>query len=573
MKSHPTQASTGKDSSCLRSAGTLRSLVIALLALLAAAGYASAQVTGGTWTQVAVQFPGGDSDQALLLTDGTVMVQEDNSGNWWRLIPDQYGNYANGTWKATMPMPPGYVPYIYSAAVLIDGRVIVEGGEFLTSCANCGSIYDPVANSWTSVPPPSFGDTCGTNGTTWCAIGSGSGIVLPNGTFMLSDDAYVSNMSGNPTSRAEALLPPPYTGAWLQADPTGTKHDGNSEEGRNLLPNSLNPAGHPLVLTVDTYAFHTPTLVCNSLNSSELYDASTLTWYCLGATPQSLRHNTNEMGPAVLRPDGTVFQAGANQYTAILAAVTTVPPPTNPSPWSAGPNFPLDSNGIQLEIYDGPAALLPNGNVLMMASETETTPPATFLELTPAPQNQLVVVPGPPYANNLSSNEGQMLLLPTGQVLFIPHFGVSSYLEIYTPTNPDYNPSWAPVICGGTCSYNQPVQIGNNYTNHISGLQFNGMSQGAAFGDEYQSATNYPLIRITDYSGFQPMVYYCRTHDHTSMGVQTGSLLVSTFFDCPNVPTGTVGNLEVVANGIPSNPMLVEVVQYYNYCNVFGEIC
>ena len=154
-----------------------------------------------------------------------------------------------------------------------------------------------------------------------------------------------------------------------------------------------------------------------------------------------------------------------------------------------------------------------------------------------------------------------MLLLPTGQVLLIPIFGGCNTLKIYTPTNPNYDPSWAPVICGGSCSYNQPVQISNNYTNNISGLRFNGMSQGAAFGDEYQSATNYPLVRITDYSGFQPMVYYCRTHDHTSMGVQTGNLIVSTFFDCPDVPTGTVGNLEVVANGIPSNPMLVEVVQ------------
>jgi hypothetical protein len=87
------------------------------------------------------------------------------------------------------------------------------------------------------------------------------------------------------------------------------------------------------------------------------------------------------------------------------------------------------------------------------------------------------------------------------------------------------------------------------------------MSQGGAFGDEYQSATNYPIVRITDSN---QIVYYCRTHDHTYMGVQTGNLAVATFFDCPAVPTGTVGNLEVVANGIPSNPMLVQVVEGYN---------
>ena len=434
-----------------------------------------------------------------------------------------------------------------------------SGGEGGTTC---GFIYDPIADTWTKVPPPSFGDTCGQDGsqgggTYWCAIGSGSGIVLPDGTFMLSNDAYVSNVYGNPVSKAEAFLRPPYNTPYIQADPNGTKHDGNSEEGRNLLPNSVSPAGHPLVLTVDTYAGTNGGEVCNGYNSSELYDGSTLTWYCLGDTPQSLRAGTNEMGPAVLRPDGSVFQAGANQYTAILAPVTIVPPPTNL--WTAGPNFPV-VNGQQLEIFDGPAALLPNGNVLMMASHCEQCTPSTFLELTPAPQNQLFV-DSPFIGEDLSSNQGEMLLLPTGQVLLVPVDDGSNTLEIFTPTNPDYNPSWAPVICGGACSYNQPAQITNNLPNNISGLRFNGMSQGAAFGDEYQSASNYPLVRITDYSGFQPMVYYCRTHDHTSMGVQTGNLMVSTFFDCPGVPTGTVGNLEVVANGIPSNPMLVQVVQ------------
>ena len=32
----------------------------------------------------------------------------------------------------------------------------------------------------------------------------------------------------------------------------------------------------------------------------------------------------------------------------------------------------------------------------------------------------------------------------------------------------------------------------------LAGIRVNGMSQGAMFGDEGQSATNYPLVRITD---------------------------------------------------------------------------
>ena len=488
-----------------------------------------------------------------------------DTGNWWRLIPDQYGNYANGAWKAIASMPPGYAPFAYGSAVLPDGRAIAEGGEHnysnLTNCSAawggntaCGAIYDPVADSWTAVPPPGFGDA-GCGGGTWCVIAGAPTVILPDGTFMMGDAGYLSNDYNDPPATLEALLRPPYNTKIHNWTQTGLgKHDGNGEEGWTLLPDFQ---GRPLVMTVDTYSRLQGSKVCSGYNSSELYDGSIGTWYCLGDTPNQLYPGVNEMGPAILRPDGTVFQAGADQHTAILARITAIPPTTNP--WTAGPVFPTDSNGKQLEIEDGPAALLPNGNVLMMASEDETTAPASFLELTPAPQNQLFVVPGVPYANNLSSNSGQMLSLPTGQVLFIPHWGISSNLEIYTPTNPNYDPSWAPVICGGACSYNQPVQIYNNATNAISGLRFNGMSQGAAFGDEYQSATNYPLVRITDSSGGQPVVYYCRTYHHSSMGVQTGNLTVSTWFDCPDVPTGTVGDLEVVANGIPSNPMLVTV--------------
>ena len=34
----------------------------------------------------------------LLLTDGTVMVQNGGCQDWWRLTPDKTGSYVNGTW-------------------------------------------------------------------------------------------------------------------------------------------------------------------------------------------------------------------------------------------------------------------------------------------------------------------------------------------------------------------------------------------------------------------------------------------------------------------------------------------
>ena len=73
------------------------------------------------------------------------------------------------------------------------------------------------------------------------------------------------------------------------------------------------------------------------------------------------------------------------------------------------------------------------------------------------------------------------------------------------------------------------MNAGSTYT--ISGTQFNGLTQGAAYGDDWQSATNYPLVRITNTATGH--VFYARTHDHSSMGVATGSTPVHTHFDVP----------------------------------------
>ncbi len=55
-------------------------------------------------------------------------------------------------------------------------------------------------------------------------------------------------------------------------------------------------------------------------------------------------------------------------------------------------------------------------------------------------------------------------------------------------------------------------------------------------------------------------VFYARTHDHSTMGVATGSTPVSTNFDVPVMETGPC-QLYVVANGIPSAPSACNVGQ------------
>jgi hypothetical protein len=283
-------------------------------------------------------------------------------------------------------------------------------------------------------------------------------------------------------------------------------------------------------------------------------------WFCIANTPTQLWDSaSHEMGPAVLRPDGTVFQAGGtNQFGSGQSAIFD----SSTFTWKAGPNFPPN-----LDVADGPAALLPNGNVLVMASPGLFSSPASFYELrygTTALVKQATV---PLNAGHDSSEEGHMLILPSGQIYFADFQDV----EIYTPTDNLVENSWYPTVkdinnhavaaCFSGIGYLIPppcITISHGSTNTLDGFQLNGLSQGAAFGDDYQSATNYPLVSIVEElppcfetsSCPSPRVYYCRTHDHSNMGVATGNLLVSTQFDCPNVPIGFEGYLDVTANGI-----------------------
>jgi hypothetical protein len=87
-------------------------------------------------------------------------------------------------------------------------------------------------------------------------------------------------------------------------------------------------------------------------------------------------------------------------------------------------------------------------------------------------------------------------------------------------------------------------------------LQLNGLTQGASYGDDYQSATNYPLVRITYASTGR--VVYARTFNMSSMAVTPNLASHAQFQVPPGAPAGKAA-LVVVANGISSAPITVTV--------------
>ena len=491
--------------------------------------------------QMGTQPPGAPPlSNPLLLTDGTVIAHVSCTGIWWRLAPDRTGSYRNGSWSRIAAMPTGYAPRFFSSAVLRNGEVRVEGGEYngfrcndVVSKNPRGAVWDPTADAWTTIAPPSG----------WATIGDAPAIVLAGGTYMQADCCDRGRLS----ALREA-------GSWMA---TGSgKFDSYDEEGWTLLPNNQ-------LLTVDAYVGKS---VCG--RNTEVYAPATDAWTSLGDTPARLADcrnpsgaPSNEMGPQILRPDGTVVAFGGTTcndpvggsnnpscddgtvtvttHSAIFDAATFV--------WSPGPDIPA-VGGRNYTLADAPAALEPNGDILFAASPNNETfaTPTHFFELSGA-GNTIAQTADPTDAGQFSSFQWNFLVLPTGQIMALETDG--STVWYFTPASGP-NPAWAPTIAA---SHPTNLTIGKTY--RLAGRQLHGLSQGAAYGDDQQAATNYPLVRITnDATGH---VFYARTFGFSTNSVRPGITSSLSFF-VRSMETGA-GELEAVANGIASSPVAVTV--------------
>jgi hypothetical protein len=526
-------------------------------------------LVAGTWTLLTNGFPGNTSDSnfgpgtALLLTDGSVVMHNNCTPNWYRLIPDLFGNYPTGTWSAfalgdnspLAPMigsgtaPDGYGPLFFASAVLPDGRLIVQGGEYDGSVvANCGnlpngnppestkgSLYNPQTNTWSAVPAP--------NG--WTAIGDSNSMVLgPNNlTGVYSAFSY---MLGNNLSSQQAvatIAPIPGTAVTWTATGTG-KADANSEEGWIWLPNGE-------LVTVDTQ---------NGTNT-EIFNPATGAWTTAGNTPAFLGKApapccVPEMGPGLGTGFGIAVQFGANNLTAVFTLALPH--------WTAGPSFASTQ-----EILDGPAALLPNGSILVQTSIAQEGGPDLFWEFGGATvQNPggltSIPVPNPTCApsTNLGTNNSRMVVLPSGQILWDAGQGGLNCTSIYLPNPGDGSPSQLQAPAPGIATIsNTNLFRGNTYT--LTGSLFKGVSQGAMFGNDAQSASNYPMVQITNTGSGH--VCWGRTHD--------SAITTSTQFNVPPSVTPTPGwalyenpcdpgpsTLVVITNGLRSNGIAVTIL-------------
>jgi len=443
----------------------------------------------GTWSPVANTAPSTITTM-LLLTDGTVMAQDNGNKNWYKLTPNASGSYINGTWYTLAPMHDSRL--YYSSDVMMDGRVFVAGGEYGSGSNTC-EIYDPPSNTWTPV----------TNVIGGLFYDSDSKM-LPNGNVLVAP--VFPTVGGTPvifnTVLNTFVQGPPYVRGFYQDEASWVK-----------LPDDS-------MLTIDPFG-----------ENSERYIPSLNKWVNDADATQLLYDSQSEMGAAFLLPNGNAFYIGAASHTELYIPSGS----TNMGSWTAGPDIPGG-----LGAPDAPAAMMANGKILCAFGPSGTFDgPTSFYEYDYA-SNVLNAV-GSPNGITYSPFTTRMLDLPDGTVLFSWQ---SSRLYVYTPD-------------GSPLAQGKPI-INSIITNsdgsyRLTGLQLNGISEGAAYGDDAQMDSDYPIIRMTNtVSG---NVYYARTYDWSSFSVMASNTVSTTEFTVPNsVPAGTY-SLVAVANGIASDPV------------------
>jgi hypothetical protein len=488
----------------------------------------------GTWQPLAPTNPASgptDTQLALLLSDGTLMIQPKGvpTSAWYRLAPDATGNYVTGTWSPLASM--NEQRYVFSSAMLQDGRVFVLGGAHSSPdpFTNTAEIFDPTAGpqgAWkyvASVPTPPTGIHLppGTTASQW---GEGSIEVIGNGNVLASyfngPTTYVYNPSTNTWTTGGQKL----------------RQDHSGEEAWVKLPdNSI--LSYDLGGSIVSGTFHAQRYFWNT---QQWVDESNLS-----ATnpPQLLSSKTVGNGDdnAFLLPDRRIWFVGGDGNSAYFMPSTDT--------WSAGPVLPSAMyNGAMTPFgaTDNPGAILPNGDVLIALSPVvprvngqDTYPPVTHIfEFNPARQTFTDVTP--PGLTNENAVYLTMLNLPTGQVLLTNELG---QMQIYTPSGMPVN-WWRPTISG--------VQKNANGSYTLTGTELNGISEGSNAGDDWQMASNYPIVQLQDSSGH---VFYARTYNWSSAGVTPGNIPRTVNFQLPvGLPAGNY-SLSVIANGIASQPV------------------
>jgi hypothetical protein len=382
----------------------------------------------------------------------------------------------------------------YASQVLRDGRVLVGGCEAGNGTGgNNAEVYDPLSNAWTYTGSPQVG------------INDAISMVLPDGRVL------VWPVSWGAYPPFSTVIYDPATNGWSVGPATSGSQN---EVSWVKLPDDS-------ILTID-----------QTSTATERFIPSLNQWIADKPAPMIWNVTNSEIGPGLLLPNGKAFFIGGNGQTAIYTPSGS----TNLGSWINGITL---TNGMTAQ--DAPGAIMPNGKILCALSSDLRSLVSNFYEYDYL-ANVFAQVSGPTgLVHNVGTFQIYMLDLPDGTVLCALS---DPQLYIYTRSGPPLAAA-KPTI--------RSITAHPDGSFHLTGTQLNGISAGAAYGDDGQMDSNYPLVRLTN--SVTHNVYYARTYNWSSTSVQTGTKVVSTEFTLPQQLPSATYSLVAVANGIASDPV------------------
>ena len=177
--------------------------------------------------------------------------------------------------------PSGYSPLYYASAVLPDGRVIVEGGEYIAGTrrgSTRGALYDPIANAGSEIQPPND----------WTDIGDARASCCRTATSCCRTAA-----------RASMAILDPSTLTWTP--PAPARPTSTTRRAGRCCPTARSSPSTRTTSPIST--------------QSEIFTPATGQWTppatrrCSSPIPTPIGSGSHEIGPEILRPDGTVSRS------------------------------------------------------------------------------------------------------------------------------------------------------------------------------------------------------------------------------------------------------------------------
>jgi Galactose oxidase, central domain len=316
--------------------------------VLVASGYSSG-LTGlastelynpvsGIWTVTNAMTTGRSGAKATLLLDGEVLVEGGISvygaHDRCNSSAETY-NPATGTWSAAGSMSSPRIGH--TATLLLNGNILVVGGEDTTNWYSSADLFNPTSRTWT--PTASLAIPCEEHTAT----------LLPNGSVLVVGGW---NDSSSFTVLSSSALYNPTNGTWTPTTPLATAREGHTA---TLLSN-----GQVLIAGGDGNS--------SVLSSAVLYNPTNGTWTATGSLNTARYNHT-----ATLLQSGKVLVAGGLDIVGgTLSSAELYDPATGLWTMTA----PL--NNARWEFT---ATLLTNGQVLAAAGQGNNGVPNNSAEL------------------------------------------------------------------------------------------------------------------------------------------------------------------------------------------------